>query len=59
MNSINTEIFKTNKLEINTLVNYMDASGEELSTRQAAQMLKVSMAFATVLLVAATIQMSF
>lgn len=59
MNSINTEIFKTHKLDINKLVNHMDAKGVALETREVAQMLKVTMVFAAVLLAAANIQMSF
>lgn len=59
MNSINTVIFTTNKLDINKLVNHMDASGVALATREVAQILKVSMGFASELLVAANIQMSF
>lgn len=59
MNNINTEIFKTHKLDINKLVNHMDAKGVALETREVAQMLKVTMVFAAVLLAAANIQMSF
>jgi len=59
MNNINTEIFKTHKLDINKLVNFMDAKGVALETREVAQMLKVTMVFAAVLLAAANIQMSF
>lgn len=61
MNSINTEIFKTNRLDINALVNYIDASVSEaaLATREVAQMFKVTMEVAAEIKTAASIQMSF
>lgn len=61
MNSINTEIFKTNRLDINALVNHIDASVSEaaLATREVAQMFKVTMEVAAEIKTAANIQMSF